>query len=147
MKRYQFFVFAVLAATVFVFGSERVNEKKVILDMMKTQVAEWNHGNFEGFMDPYWKSPELTFQSGNKRRYGWQNLLSMYKTNYAGEKRGVLNFTDIEIKFLGDELAYVLGRWQVKTLKGTETQKKEGLFTLILRKSSHGWVIIHDHSS
>ena len=147
MKRWYGMFFVLILAAVLVQGSERAMQEQEILSMMKPQVEEWNRGNCEGFMAPYWNSAELTFQSGNTRRYGWKNLLKMYKTNYAGEKRGILNFTDLKVKFLGEDLAYALGRWHVKTGKGADAKEKEGLFTLILRKYPSGWVIIHDHSS
>jgi len=114
-----------------------------IKKIMDDQVNAWNRGDFDGFMAGYWKSENLTFQSGNTRRRGWETLLAMYKKNYAGEKRGNLEFTDIEIKVLTDELVLVLGRWKVTTKEET----KEGLFTLIFRCIGNDWKIIHDHSS
>jgi len=114
-----------------------------IKKIMDDQVSAWNRGDFDGFMAGYWKSENLTFQSGNTRRKGWETLLAMYKKNYAGEKRGNLEFTDIEIKVLTDELVLVLGRWKVTTKEET----KEGLFTLIFRCIGNDWKIIHDHSS
>ena len=56
---------------------------------------------------------------------------------------GKLDFTDIEIKVLSGDFAYVLGRWKL-TLKDTS---KEGLFTIILQRFTEGWRIIHDHTS
>jgi ketosteroid isomerase-like protein len=114
-----------------------------ILNILNEQKALWNIGDIEGFMKYYWQSKDLTFQSGNKRLQGWDELLSMYKNNYGGENMGELGFTDIEIQVLSDELAYVLGRWKVTTKESV----KEGLFTLIFRKFNEGWRIIVDHSS
>lgn len=147
MKRCNILFLILVVSAVLLWGDDRGAEERDILSIMKTQVQEWNRGNFEGFMAPYWQSDRMTFQSGNTRRYGWKTLLKMYKTNYAGDKRGILNFSDIEVKFLTDNLAYVLGRWQVTTGTGDKIEKKEGLFTLILRKFAGGWAIIHDHSS
>jgi len=140
-------VILVLTAGFSLRGSDTTNQEKEIRAMIERQNQEWNRGNFEGFMAPYWHSEALTFQSGNTRRYGWQTLLDMYKKNYAGDKRGTLYFTDLEIKFLGEDTAYVLGRWRVVTGSGAESTEKVGLFTLILRRFPSGWRIIHDHSS
>jgi beta-aspartyl-peptidase (threonine type) len=147
MKRCNILLLILVVFAILLLGNDRGAEEQDILSMMKIQVQEWNRGNFEGFMAPYWQSDRMTFQSGNTRRYGWNTLLKMYKTNYAGDKRGILNFSDIEVKFLADDLAYVLGRWQVTTGTVDKSEKKEGLFTLILRKFPQGWIIIHDHSS
>ena len=110
---------------------------------MDKQKNAWNQGNIEGFMAAYWKSDQFTFHGGAKQLKGWDQLLAMYKKNYAGEKMGTLDFTDIEIKIISADYAYVLGRWSV-TVKDS---KKEGLFTLIFRRFGKDWKIIHDHSS
>ena len=43
-----------------------------IFQVLIAQEAAWNHGDLEGFMAGYWKSPELTFLSGDKVTLGWQ---------------------------------------------------------------------------
>lgn len=116
------------------------NEIQTIIDRQK---ASWNEGSIEGFMEYYLKSDDLTFQSGSKRLHGWNALLSRYKETYSGENMGNLDFTDIEIKVLSSDFAYVLGRWKL-TLKDS---LKEGLFTIILQRFTEGWRIIHDHTS
>jgi ketosteroid isomerase-like protein len=114
-----------------------------IEQILATQAKAWNDGDFRAFMQPYWKSEEMTFQSGNNRLYGWQSLLTRYETTYAGEKMGTLTFKDLEIKVLNDEFAYVLGRFH---LSYPDTSV-EGLFTILLKCFPEGWLIIHDHSS
>jgi ketosteroid isomerase-like protein len=116
------------------------NEIQTVLEQQKTS---WNEGSIEGFMEYYWKSDDLTFQSGNKRLQGWNALLSRYKESYSGEKMGKLDFTDIKIKILSSDFACVLGRWKL----AFGDSLKEGLFTLILQRFAEGWRIIHDHTS
>lgn len=116
------------------------NEIQSVIDKQKIL---WNEGNIEGFMGYYWKSEKFTFQSGNQRLHGWDVLLSRYKTSYSGENMGVLDFTDVEIRVLSSDFAYVLGRWKLKL----EDTVREGLFTIIFQRMSEGWRIIHDHTS
>jgi len=116
------------------------NEIQTILDRQKTA---WNRGNIEGFMEDYWKSKNFTFQSGNNRLHGWNALLSRYEKSYSGEKMGKLDFTDIEIKVLSNDIAYVLGRWKLAFIDSSN----EGLFTIIFQRKPEGWRIIHDHTS
>jgi len=116
------------------------NEIQTILDRQKTA---WNRGNIEGFMEDYWKSKNFTFQSGNNRLHGWNALLSRYEKSYSGEKMGKLDFTDIEIKVLSNDIAYVLGRWKL----AFKDSSNEGLFTIIFNRKPEGWKIIHDHTS
>jgi uncharacterized protein (TIGR02246 family) len=115
-------------------------EIRAVLDRQK---AAWNERNIEGFMEDYWKSENFTFQSGNNRLHGWEALLSRYKKSYTGGNWGELDFTDIEVKILTKNYAYVLGRWKL-TFKDSVS---EGLFTIIFQRRSEGWKIIHDHSS
>jgi len=110
---------------------------------MAQQKQSWNNGNIEGFMAYYWKSEDFTFQSGNKRLRGWNELLAMYRKNYSGANMGELDFIDIEINIIATNYAYVLGRWNVTTVDTS----KQGLFTLLFRRFDEGWRIIHDHSS
>lgn len=113
-----------------------------IRSVIDRQESAWNDHNIEEFMSDYWKSDEMTFQSGNNRLEGWEALFNRYKTNYAGEKMGELNFSDIKIKALTNDYAYVLGRWRVEQRDSV----KEGLYTIILKRFPDGWKIIHDQS-
>jgi ketosteroid isomerase-like protein len=114
-----------------------------ILNVLERQKIAWNNKDIEGFMAYYWKSEDFVFQSGNNRVRGWRALLERYKKNYSGENWGKLDFTDLEIKSLAKNNAYVIGRWKVTAGEAL----KEGLFTIILRRFPEGWRIIHDHTS
>ncbi len=141
MKKLILLTIPLLISFQFAPDSQKIeNEIQSVIDKQKIL---WNEGNIEGFMGYYWKSEKFTFQSGNQRLHGWDALLSRYKTSYSGEDMGVLDFTDVEIRVLSSDFAYVLGRWKLK-LKDTV---REGLFTIIFHRMSEGWRIIHDHTS
>ncbi len=140
----------VLAALLVLFACDRTtsDQSKALIQneiqlIMKQQQESWNSGSIDGFMQYYWKSDEFTFQSGDRRLQGWDELLAMYQQNYSGENMGTLDFTDIEIHVLSNDVAYVLGRWRVTK----HDSFKQGLFTLIFKKFDNGWRIIVDHSS
>ena len=107
------------------------------------QRKAWNEGNIEGFMSHYWKSPKMTYQTGDTRLMGWEALLDRYKKVYPKGNMGTLEFSDLIVHVLSEDSAYVLGKWKLKT----KTWTKQGLFTTILKKMEDGWKIIHDHSS
>lgn len=117
--------------------------KSELLKILEIQKTAWNKQDILGFMAYYWKSEEFTFQSGANRLRGWNALLERYQKSYSGENWGLLDFTDLEVKVLSSDYAYVLGRWKL-TIKES---KKEGVFTIIFRRFPEGWRIIHDHSS
>ena len=119
-----------------------LREVQAVLD---TQVASWNRGELEGFMQTYWHSPELTFNSGTNQTTGWEATFERYKKRYQseGKEMGTLRFDEINVLMLGRDAALVRGRWRL-TLRESSPG---GLFTLILRRFSEGWRIIHDHTS
>ncbi len=114
-----------------------------VIKVLELQKEAWNRGDLEGYMAGYWKSDELTFQSGSNRVRSWEALMERYSKSYSGDRMGRLDFSDLEVKALGANYALVLGRWSVEI----QGEKKGGVFTLILKKFPEGWRIIHDHTS
>ena len=57
---------------------------------------------------------------------------------------GKLKFSDLDIQLLGASAAVVRGRFELKMSDGKELG---GLYTLVFRKFTSGWKIIHDHTS
>ncbi len=114
-----------------------------IREMLEAQDRAWNEGDIEGFMEPYWHSPDLTFSSGGKVTRGWQDTLNRYKTKYPTRSdMGRVSFTDLEMIPIAPRAALVLGRWRLDREKPVG-----GNFSLVLRKEAGQWIIIHDHTS
>ncbi len=114
-----------------------------IADILGRQAAAWNAGDIEAFMEPYWRSPDLTFSSGGRVTRGWNSTLDNYRQRYpTRDEMGRLAFSDLEITELGSNAALVLGRWRLE-----RQEPVGGVFTLIMRKYPKGWVIVHDHTS
>jgi ketosteroid isomerase-like protein len=115
-----------------------------VLRVLETQQRLWNAGDVRGFMEFYWRSGELTFQSGGGDLLrGWETLLARYERTYPSGARGVLAFTNVDVRPLGPEAAYVVGRFELKLADG---QTKGGAFTLVFRRLREGWRIVHDHT-
>lgn len=138
-----------IAMTIFlaaaVFGQSKDDKRKqAVRKVMDDQVAAWNRGDIDGFMQGYWNSPEMTFVSGNNVTKGWQPTLDRYKKGYDSRaKMGVLSFSEIEITMTSDKSAVVLGRFTLVR----EKDKPTGMFTLNFRLFKEGWRIILDHTS
>jgi L-asparaginase / beta-aspartyl-peptidase len=124
-------------------GFSAPDVKSELVGILDLQQEAWNRRDIEGFMAYYWRSDQLTYQSGANRLRGWAALLERYKKSYSGDNWGRLDFTDLDIHLLGPDSAYILGRWRVTLRDGP----KEGVFTIIFRRFPDGWRIIHDHSS
>jgi uncharacterized protein (TIGR02246 family) len=123
---------------------QHVKSISAIRAVLNAQVAAWNRGDLEGYMDGYERSPDIVFVSGDRVTRGWKTVFDRYKRTYdTREKMGVLTFSDVEITMLGKDVAIVLGRWQLKRSK----DEPRGRFTLLLRNTRAGWRIVHDHTS
>ena len=127
-------------------AERREQAKEGIKHLLVSQVEAWNHGNLEGFMQGYWRSPNLTFFSGASMTQGWEPTLARYKQRYQseGKEMGRLEFQDLDIDLLSGRAAVVTGKWQL-TLK--DGKQPHGLFTLIMKRMPGGWKIVHDHTS
>ena len=112
--------------------------------VMMAQVAAWNRGDIDGFMNGYARSADTEFVSGDKITHGWQTVRDNYRKKYdSRDKMGVLKFSEIKVTPLASDAALVLGRWQLVRQK----DKPHGTFTLLFRRTPAGWRIVHDHTS
>jgi ketosteroid isomerase-like protein len=128
-------------------GSSSDQETKAAVEnVLRTQQAAWNRNDLEAFMAGYWNSPQLTFFSDVHETSGWQGALARYRTRYQGEGKemGKLEFAELRIEPLGPDAAFVRGAWHL-TLSDGKTP--HGIFTLVFRRFSDGWKIVHDHTS
>jgi ketosteroid isomerase-like protein len=117
-----------------------------IKHVLVSQVEAWNHGNLPGYMNGYWRSPELVFFSGVTVTKGWEPTLERYQQRYnsPGKEMGKLEFSELHIDLLSRRAAVVTGQWELTMSDG---KKPHGLFTLIFKKMPGGWKIVHDHTS
>lgn len=92
------------------------SQKKDILSIMKSQEKSWNNGDLKGYMKGYYQSDSLIFVSKHGITYGWENTLSNYQKAYPNkEKMGILSFSDIKVKRLKRDIAFVVGKWKITT--------------------------------
>ena len=112
--------------------------------MLAAQVAAWNRGDLDGFMDGYARSDSTEFVSGDKLTRGWQTVRDRYRKKYNNrEKMGTLTFSELKITPLSSDAAIAIGRWKLVRKNDTPS----GRFTLIFRRTAAGWRIVHDHTS
>lgn len=127
-------------------ADEKSDADSGIRATLDAQVASWNAGSIEGFMDGYVRGESLRFASGGTVQRGWQVTLDRYKKRYATpELMGQLAFTDLEIRTLSADYAEVFGQYKLK--RGADVGDATGLFTLLMQRTDGRWLVLHDHTS
>ena len=122
-------------------GNDAPGAVRVVLEQ---QVRAWNSGDLAGFMEGYAKSVETRFASGGEITLGWQTVFDRYQKKYGtGGGMGTLRFSNLDIRTLGPDSAFAFGHWHLTR----DADTSSGLFTLLFRKTSEGWRIVHDHTS
>ncbi|MBZ5705800.1 MAG: nuclear transport factor 2 family protein [Acidobacteriia bacterium] len=140
------FTLVVISAVLSAAKNPAEQAKSAVRQVLQRQQEAWNRHDLEGFMAGYWNSPELTFFSRAKETAGWQSTIERYRKTYQSEGRemGKLEFSDLRIEALGRDAAFVRGAWHLTMPDG---KTPHGLFTLVFRRFSDGWKIVHDHTS
>ena len=130
--------------SVFAVPTETVSPIAEIQSVIRAQQDAWNHGDIDGFMNGYARSPSTVFVSEATITRGWETVRDRYRQKYSDRgKMGTLTFSEIEITLLSPDSAVVLGRWSLERAK----DRPHGSFTLIFKRLSEGWRIVHDHTS
>src|ERR1700724_839464 len=139
-----FLVAAIVGSAAILAESGNGNAAAEIKAVLHAQQEAWNRGDIDAFMEGYRRSDETVFVSGDEVTRGWQKVLDRYKKKYSDRaKMGALTFSNLEITPLGNDAAVALGAWKLKRA----SDEPRGRFTLIFRRFSEGWRIVHDHTS
>src|SRR2546423_15039726 len=140
-RRLLFIALISIATTRSLFAADAASEIRAV---MSAQVAAWNRGDIDGFMDGYARSDATEFVSGDKITRGWRTVRDRYRKKYGSrEKMGRLTFSDIKITALSSDAAMVLAPLQLVR----PSDNPHGIFTLLFRRTPVGWRIVHDHTS
>ena len=121
-----------------------VGAEQEIRAVLDAQVRAWNAGDLRGFMEGYARSDRTRFQSGGEVSLGWQTVFDRYQKRYGDRaSMGLLKFSEVEVTVFAPDAALAVGRWRLERAQDGPS----GLFTLLFRRGSAGWRIVHDHTS
>lgn len=135
---------AIQLISISIFGFSQDKDSLEIRKILEKQNQAWNQGNLDSFMVGYWESDSLLFIGRSGPRYGYQTTLAGYKKSYPDTTfMGHFTSTIIEMKRLGNEYFFVVGKWALQRSVGDIS----GYYTLLFRKINGQWIIIADHSS
>jgi ketosteroid isomerase-like protein len=142
MKRLAVFAIAVALVPFAVLAND-FDDIQAVLDK---QVAAWNRGNIDDYMNGYARTDDTMFVVGAEVTRGWRQVRDRYKEKYTSRaKMGTLAFSDIDFRPMSGDDVVVTGAWTLTR----EGDSPHGRFTLIFHRISRGagWKIVYDHSS
>jgi uncharacterized protein (TIGR02246 family) len=114
---------------------------RAILDR---QVFDWNRGDTDGFLLAY--AEDAIFVSDTITR-GLDKLRARYQSHYPTRaSMGKLTFSDLEIKTLDPNSAFVIGHFKLER-DAEGGGDSHGVFTLLFKRGAKGWKIAVDHTS
>ena len=115
--------------------------------MMEKSQANWNRGDLAAFAADYEDSPDTTFVGKDVTRGGTAAILGRYQAHYPNrEAMGTLTYSELSIRVLAPDVVLATGKYSLKRTAAGGGDAT-GRFTLVIRKTTKGWKIIHDHSS
>jgi len=117
-----------------------------VYEVLLKRLDRWNAHDIEGYMQLYWKSPELLVIAGSEQFNGWQQLHDSYVNGYPNRSAmGSIELARIQVRLLKPDLALALTWWTINF--PSSKQKVVGNTTMNLQKFNDGWKIVASHSS
>ena len=136
--------YSLIAALVCAAPEQASTSVAEIKSVLTAQQDAWNRGDIDAFMNGYARSATTVFVSQDEVSRGWETVRDRYRVKYSDRtKMGTLTFSEIEVTMVSPDAAVVLGRWRLKRT----SDEPHGRFTLIFKRLSEGWRIVHDHTS
>jgi hypothetical protein len=122
------------------------SEGQQVYGILLKMVDRWNAHDVEGYLEAYWKSPQLLVVVDSEQYNGWQQLHNSYMNSYPDRNSmGYYTPARIQIKLLKPDLALVLSWWSISF--PNSKQRVVGNTTMNLQKFSDAWKIVAAHSS
>ena len=145
MTGYGLAVLLLAACTIEIEDEGDADVQGSVVRMLEESAEAWNRGELAGFMDDYLESTNTTYIGSTGLLSGYESIRDRYAPLFEpGATRDSLRFEDVRVRRLAAIEAIATARW---ILYQGETVTSSGPFTLVLRHTSSGWKIIHDHSS
>jgi hypothetical protein len=117
-----------------------------VYGVLLKMLDRWNAHDIEGYLEVYWKSPELLVVIDSEQFNGWQQLHDSYIDGYPDRNAmGFINPARSQVKLLKPDLALALTWWSVTF--STSKRRVVGNTTMDLQKFDDGWKVVASHSS
>jgi uncharacterized protein (TIGR02246 family) len=119
---------------------------QAIKQSLDASAAAWSAGDLKTFMKSYERAPGTRYVSSSGTIVGYDAIEAMYVSRFQkpGASFGKLTLELIDVKPLGSQYAFVVGRYHLKPDTGAEVT---GITTLLFHQVGGRWLISSDHSS
>lgn len=119
--------------------------RREVLAVFEHGARAWNAGNLDDFMSDYLPDSETTFITKTGVLHGVAAIRTVYAARFApGAQRDSLHFQGVEIDMLAPDVVNAIA-WYV--LMRGDSITARGPTSLVMRRVSGRWRIVHDHSS
>ena len=119
--------------------------RREVLAVFEEGARAWNAGNLDGFMATYLPDSETTFITKTGVLHGVDAIRKVYESRFApGAHRDSLRFQGVEVDILAPDVVNAIA-WYVLMRGDSITER--GPTSLVMRRVSGRWRIVHDHSS
>jgi len=113
--------------------------------LLEQSARGWNAGDLDAFLITYARDSATTFLTVNGLTRGFDAVRSRYAARFEpGASRDSLSFADVDVRALTPDWALVTARY---VLERGDSVTATGPFTVVMRRRSEGWRMIHDHTS
>jgi uncharacterized protein (TIGR02246 family) len=127
-------------------SSATKSDAQQVYEVLLKMLDRWNAHDIEGYLEVYWKSPDLLVVVDAEQFNGWQQLHDSYLNGYPDRNAmGFIQPKRIQVKLLKPDLALALTWWSVSF--PNSKQKVVGNTTINLQKFDDGWKIVASHTS
>jgi uncharacterized protein (TIGR02246 family) len=119
--------------------------KSEIAAVLAHGARAWNAGALDEFLSDYDPASTTTFVTPTGVRHGVSAIRAGYAARFApGATRDSLHFENLEVDVLAPDVVNAIAYY---VLMRGDSVTSRGPTSLVMRKTSGRWRIIHDHSS
>jgi uncharacterized protein (TIGR02246 family) len=115
-----------------------------VYSLLVAQADRWNAHDLDGYLDTYWKSPDLLLVVEGEQLKGWANVVATYHRGYTNlDEMGSITPERIQIQMVTPDVAIALDWWTAHVKRS----KILGTSTMVFRKFDDGWKVVVGHTS
>lgn len=116
-----------------------------ICGMMQRSAVAWNRGDLDAFVADYLPGMRTTYIGSRGITRGVDAIRGAYAPRFApGGVRDSLSFRALEVDLLAPDVANAIATY---VLMRGDSVTAQGPTSLVMRRVSGRWLIVHDHSS